>query len=241
MGHCADVAALLVDHDQRAPVARLLDGAGQPPPRSRTAAVRAEQDDAGRFPGSQAAPDVLGPRGAREARDGDLPDLLAEREAVDRLARGGEPLLLRGLDGRRLAVSAGVIAGAGGKTGNEGDECAGAQGGEPPAADRSAPRRRPSPRPHLRAIPGWAICVAHSATFTAHLADHPSMPSFSERRRRPGPWAERGTPRPPPRCRPPRSPPRADPTRRPRPARARRSPSGRLSPPARRPRPACGR
>ena len=104
----ADLAALLVDHDERPPVPRLLDLPGQPAPLGAVAAVLTEQDHAGGLARAKAAADVLGPSGARKARDRDLADLLAERHAIDRLERDGE-LPLLGRIGGRGALSARVV------------------------------------------------------------------------------------------------------------------------------------
>jgi hypothetical protein len=120
-------------------MASLLDLPGEPAPLGAVAPVLPEQDHAGGLARPEAAADVLGPRGTREARDRDLADLLPERHAIDRLERDGEPLLLRRLLGRRAPVSAGVVVCANAHTRNQGDECAGAQSGKPPPAGRSRP------------------------------------------------------------------------------------------------------
>ena len=137
MRHGADVAALLVDHDQRAAVTGLLDRAGQRAPVGGVASVRgAEQDHPGRLASPQPAPDVLGPRGAREARDRDLTDLLPERELVDGLARGLEvTLLLRGLRSGVTLGTATVIR----ANGSTEEEC----------SKRRARQRRKPPPPAL--------------------------------------------------------------------------------------------
>ena len=99
-----DVAALLVDHDQRAAVTRLLQRSCQASPCGTVTAVRAEQDHARGLARPQAPADVLGASGAREARDRDLSDLLAEREAVDGLAGSG-----RNPDIQSLGVQVGLL------------------------------------------------------------------------------------------------------------------------------------
>ncbi len=134
--HRADVAALLVDHDERPAVPRLLKRAREPAPVCGVTAVRgAEQDHAGRLAPAQPPADVLGPRRARKARDRDLTDLLPERQPVDGLARSLEVALL--LRGRRrgFVPRAAAVTGANGSTEEQGAERRTGQRGEPPPPD----------------------------------------------------------------------------------------------------------
>ena len=82
--HRADLAALLVDHDESAAARLALDRAGEPAPLGGAPGVEAEQDHPSGLARPQAPADVVRRRGVREARDDQLPDLLAQAEAVDR-------------------------------------------------------------------------------------------------------------------------------------------------------------
>ena len=129
-GQDPDLAALLVDGHDGAPA-----GAAQPP-RQRAQLIRrrdvvAEEDHTGRAPLAQRRADVGGRRGAGEAQHDQLPDLLAQREPVDRSARGPP----------------GALAGG----------SAAAAGGPPRLAVRRTPRPRRS-RARTRTAPRAAGC-----------------------------------------------------------------------------------
>jgi hypothetical protein len=98
------------------------------------AAVPAEQDHSCGLARTEAPADVLWPHRPVKARNRDLPDLLAKREAVDGGASGLDRTLLRRLGGGRGLVSVGVSAGSDSNAGNEGYEGSRAQDREPPPA-----------------------------------------------------------------------------------------------------------